>query len=162
MNLYEWAARWGVSLDAVTDLMREFRLRDTVLEPYQPGRVNPNTEGAVQATVRLEAAKKGLRIWRNNVGAMQDTNGRHVRFGLANDSERVNAHIKSADLIGIRPVTITAAHVGHTIGQFVSREIKPPGWSYSGTPREEAQKRWAELIAGFGGDAQFANSEGTL
>jgi len=36
------------------------------------------------------------------------------------------------------------------------------GWHFLGTKREEAQLRWAELIASMGGDACFANREGTL
>lgn len=74
----------------------------------------------------------------------------------------MNKVIKSADLIGIRPVLITPGHVGLVIGQFVSREIKPTGWKYTGKAREEAQLRWAELVAACGGDAAFATGEGTL
>lgn len=160
MNLHTWAARWGISLEAVADLQRQFGLYGDDLP--QAANVNNATETGVANAVRIEASKLGLRLWRNNVGALQDVNGRHVRFGLANDSAVVNAKIKSADLIGVRPVVVTQTHVGHTIGQFVSREIKTPGWHYTGTPRELAQMHWAELIAGLGGDAAFTTGEGSL
>ena len=119
-------------------------------------------ETDVQAKVRLEATRKGLRLWRNNVGAFQTPDGSYVRFGLANDSPRVNAIFKSSDLIGIRPVRITQDMVGKTIGQFVAREVKTAGWIYKGTEREKAQKAFLDLIKSMGGDAAFTTGEGSL
>ena len=101
-------------------------------------------------------------MWRNNVGALKDKTGRVVRFGLANDTKALNHVIKSGDLIGIRKVLITPAHVGSCIGQFVSRECKHSGWSYTGDEHEQAQLRWIELINALGGDARFATARGTL
>lgn len=157
MTLHEWAARWRIPYEAVADLQRALGMEGTP-GPPPPG----HGEAAVVAAVRQEAAMRGCRLWRNNVGAMQDASGRHVRYGLANDSERVNARIKSADLIGIRPLTVTPGMVGHTVGQFVSREVKAHGWHYAATPREIAQLRWAELVVSLGGDACFATGTGTL
>lgn len=119
-------------------------------------------EEAVKNRVRLEAANIGIRLWRNNVGAMHTDDGRFIRFGLANDSKAVNELIKSGDLIGIKPVMITVEMIGKTIGQFISREVKRSNWRYAGTPREQAQLRWIELINSLGGDACFVNTEGTL
>jgi hypothetical protein len=120
------------------------------------------SEAGVQSRVRLEAAHKGCYLWRNNVGVLPDRYGRPIRYGLANDSKAVNKEVKSGDLIGVRPVLITQVHVGHTIGQFLSREVKPGAWRYSGTDREQAQLAWVELITSLGGDACFANNEGTI
>lgn len=120
------------------------------------------TESGVSSDIRLEASQKGGRLWRNNVGALATPAGQFIRFGLANDSAQLNRAIKSADLIGIRPILITTEHIGLTIGQFVSREVKHPGWKYTGTERELAQLAWAELINSLGGDACFATSRGTL
>lgn len=158
MILHEWAARWGVSHDAVADLRAMFCLEGTAEHHTAPA----TPEGSVLALVRQEAAQKGLRVWRNNNGAVHTADGRFVRFGLANDSETVNKRIKSADLIGCRPIVITHAMVGHTIGQFVSREVKAANWHYTGTDREQAQWRWAQLVVGLGGDAKFATGVGTL
>lgn len=157
MLISEWAQRWGIPPQAVADLQNTLTKQSPDPAP-EPG----ESEAAVQTRVRLEASRTGARLWRNNVGAGYMQDGSFVRFGLANESTQMNAHIKSHDLIGIRPVLVQPSHVGHTIGQFVSREIKAANWRYRGTDREKAQLRWAELIASLGGDACFANGEGTL
>jgi hypothetical protein len=121
-----------------------------------------HTEAYVQSCVRLEAANKGLKLWRNNVGVLADERGVPVRYGLANDSKRLNAAVKSGDLIGWRPILVGPEHVGSRIAQFVSRECKRPGWRYSGDEHEQAQLKWAQAVMSDGGDACFASGEGTL
>ena len=160
MTLHQWAARWGISGAAVADLQILFGMNGT--DDAHLGANRSLTESHVQTAVRLEAAAKGLLIWRNNVGALKDENGRVVRYGLANDSKAVNDRIKSGDLIGVRPLLVSSDMVGHVVGQFVSREVKAPGWHYSAQPREVAQLRWIELVASVGGDAKFCTGEGTL
>ncbi len=157
MNLTQWAARHGVTHQALSEL-RSMMGVNGVTDADNFGM----SEAGVQSRIRLEAAKKGCYLWRNNVGVLPDRNGRPIRYGLANDSKAVNKAVKSGDLIGVRPVLITQNHIGHTIGQFLSREAKPGSWRYSGTDREVAQLAWAELITSLGGDACFANNEGTI
>lgn len=157
INLNQWAIKHGVPFAAVEEL-RQLMTGVSTDPIAAPG----ESESAVQNRIRLEASRKGLRIWRNNVGAMMDDNGNFIRYGLCNDSKQMNTLIKSSDLVGIRPVTITQNHVGQVIGQFVAREVKAANWSYSGSKREEAQLRFLELVIALGGDAQFANREGTL
>jgi len=157
MNLYKWAIKWGIPFDALNDLRHEFGLINT-----DPSPLAGQSEAAVQNRIRLEASRLGCRIWRNNVGATQDENGNFIRYGLCNDSKQMNKQIKSCDLVGIRPVTITNDHVGSVIGQFIAREVKTGDWKYSGSGHEEAQLRFLELVASLGGDAAFANREGTL
>jgi hypothetical protein len=124
------------------------------------------SEAEVQKNVRLEAIKKGARLWRNNVGALHTKRGDFVRYGLANESGKMNNQIKSADLIGIKPVIITMEMVGKTIGQFISREIKKSDWQFgkekSKHNDEMAQLAWIKLINSLGGDASFATEEGTI
>lgn len=155
--LRKWADTWGVSRTALEELSNVLCPAPTAC-PDAPKK----SEAAVQAAVRKEASQKGMRMFRNNVGGFYDDRGHFVRYGLANDSAAVNKTIKSGDLIGIRPVTITSAHVGSVIGQFVSREVKASNWKFAGTERERAQLQWALLITSLGGDAAFCNSEGTL
>lgn len=120
-------------------------------------------ESNVQARVRLEAARRGWLLFRNNLGAGQLSNGQFVRWGLANDSKAVNSNVKSGDLIGLRPVVITQEMVGSVIGQFVSIECKREGWRPSPTDSHEAaQMRWAELVILAGGHAAFVTSEQDL
>lgn len=158
MLLEAWAHRHGVSHAALHDLRVSLLHLDQTPVEEIPGM----SEGAVQARVRLEAPRRGVKLWRNNVGVLEDARGVPVRYGLANDSKALNSVLKSADLIGIRPVLVTHEHMGKTIGQFVSREIKHSGWTYGGTPREVAQQNWAALVLSCGGDACFATGVGTL
>lgn len=58
-----------------------------------------------------------VRLWRNNVGCLQDRHGRYVTYGLC---------VGSSDLIGYKVVTITPAMVGQPIAQFVAIEAKTP------------------------------------
>ena len=157
MNLTQWAIKWGIPYEAVEDLRREFGAMSA-----EPSPQFGESEAAIQNRVRLEASRKGLRVWRNNVGACMDQNDNFIRYGLANDSKKMNDLIKSSDLIGIRPLRIEQYHVGQIVGQFVAREVKAGNWSYTGTQREEAQLRFLVLVASLGGDAAFANNEGTL
>src|SRR5574337_356560 len=151
MTLHEWALQWRIPFEALADLKLRMGL-DTDPDPAAAGR----SEAWAQSQVRLKASRLGMRLWRNNVGALLDERGVPVRFGLANDSKEMNKRIKSADLIGIKPVLIGPQHVGSTIGQFLSREVKAPGWRYTGTSRERAQLAWVNLVASMGGDAAFS------
>jgi hypothetical protein len=155
-NIYDWAQRWGIPASAMADLVQtQFHTTGQLSREIE-------SESALQSLVRLEAAKKDIHLWRNNVGVLLDKKGRPVRYGLANDSAAVNEVVKSADLIGIRKVLIKPDHVGSIFGQFVSRECKRPDWTYTGTPEELAQLRWSTLINASGGDAAMVNSEGSL
>lgn len=158
MLIDQWARRWAVNEQAILELKQMLGLSHTGVPPKDA----PQSEAGIQSLIRLEASNKGARLWRNNVGATTTPEGHFIRYGLANESSNVNKTIKSADLIGIKPVLIKPQHVGCVIGQFLSREIKAAGWRYTGNDREKAQLRWAELILSLGGDACFAIGEGTI
>lgn len=159
MILEQWAQRWCIGPDALADLRRRLGAQNTGLPA---GGFGTGSEARVQNLVRLEASRAGARLWRNNVGAYHTDDGRFVRYGLANESPAMNESFKSSDLIGLRPVVITEAHVGSVLGQFLAREIKHEGWRYSGDNHEKAQLNFLQLVAALGGDAAFANSEGTI
>jgi hypothetical protein len=115
-------------------------------------------EAEVQKLLRLEASRRGWRLWRNNRGVAYDNRGVPVRFGLANDSMSVNNNLKSSDLIGIAPIIITPEHIGRKIGVFTSIECKKPNWKYTGSKNETAQRNWIDLVNMLGGYAKFVSS----
>lgn len=132
-----------------------------------------DSEGAeqkAQQAVRLDVAQQGGYSWRNNVGAtpskirhtcqrcgfVQVSQSTPIRYGLANDSMKLNKFMKSSDLILAIPRTVTPDMVGQTIAQFGSVEVKRPGWRYTGTEREQGQAAWLALITQLGGFATFS------
>lgn len=155
MLLTEWMVKWKIPYKAIADL------RELLGEMSEPDLKNKGmSESGVQSRIRLAAAQAGWRLWRNNVGALKDETGRIVRYGLVNDSAKLNGNIKSGDLIGIKPVLIGPQHIGHIIGQFVSREVKKADWKYGeDLERENAQERWQMLVNSMGGDAKFTTGE---
>lgn len=158
MNLVAWAIKWGVPIDAVEELRAGWNVATV---PTHEG-VAGESEAAATRRVRMEAAKKGARLFRNNVGAGYLDDGSFIRWGLANESREMNQVCKSSDLIGIKPVTVSQSDIGRRLGVFCAREIKAPGWQYAGTDRERAQLAFLQLVTSFGGDACFAVGEGTF
>lgn len=154
INLYTWARKWNIPVEAINDLRIQMGI-----DPSQVYNNTPaiGTEAAVGARLRLQVAKKGGLLWRNNVGATQDKDGRFIRFGLANESAGVNKKVKSSDYIGVIPVTVSPEHVGMVIGQFCAIETKVPGWKFTGTEREIAQAKFLGLVISKGGLARFDN-----
>lgn len=159
-DLHEWARRWNVPLEMFRDLQTTLGTYTPPLPPEAPGA--GKSEAWAQSAVRLEASEKGVKLFRNNVGVLEDKTGRPVRYGLGNDSPKMNEVIKSADLIGLKSVIITPEMIGHKFGQFVSVEVKAPGWQYTGTGREPAQLGWANLVNSMGGMACFATGPGVF
>lgn len=104
------------------------------------------TETDVQNLCRLRAQALGAVLWRNNVGAMKDQRGIPVRFGLANDSAKINEVFKSSDLIGMTPT-----------GHLFAVECKEPDWRWSGDAHERAQLAFILDVRKRGGRAGFAS-----
>jgi hypothetical protein len=166
----EWALRWAIPAQALAELAA-----CSIVEPDADALSGKDkTEAYVSSKVRLEAPYKGVYLWRNNVGAGAVANmaelceecrpkmRRVIRWGLANDSKKLNERMKSADLIGIRPLVIGPEHVGRRIGQFVSRECKREDWTFRGTAEENAQMAWSTLIKSLGGDSAIVKATGSL
>lgn len=73
---------------------------------------------AVLRNILLACGRAGVRLWRNNVGALEDKTGRVVRYGLCKGS---------SDLIGWRTVEVTPDMVGQRLAVFVALEVKDRG-----------------------------------
>lgn len=114
-------------------------------------------EDQVKSELRLKIAQEGrTTVFRNNCGAVQDKTGRVIRYGLANDSARINEVLKSHDLIGWTRVTITPEMVGQTVAVFTSIECKREGWIPNPNDKlEQAQRNWANAVTQAGGIARF-------
>jgi hypothetical protein len=118
------------------------------------------SEARVQQDIRLASAKYGTPLLRNNSGACFDDTGRLIRYGLGNDSAKINKVFKSADLIGIWPVTITPEMVGRTIGMFYGVECKPEGWKMNEKDERTAgQINFGNWVTQHGGMFRFATKE---
>lgn len=156
IQLMQWAAQWGVSIDAVRDLERRFGVAPELhqLPDRQPGR----SEAAVSAdAVRQARELHGAYLFRNNSGAYTDDKGNHVRYGLGNISKQVNDVMKTPDYVGIWPYHCRdfVTHEPITIGQFVGIEMKEEGWVFTGKGRERGQMNFGELVIRLGGRFMF-------
>ena len=158
-----WGTRNGVSRAALAELEGLLGIagRAALSDPEAAG--EPGSESRQQSLIRLEAAKKDIILWRNNVGAFKTDEGGYVRYGLANDSQAMNERIKSSDLIGIRRKVVTPEMLGSVVGVFVARECKKEGWTLRASDKHAgAQQTFINLVNAYGGDAAFATGEGSL
>lgn len=162
MIIREWGAEFGIPLEALLVLEQRMGLHGTHAVTVQQGDEPGHSESFAQSQIRLEAPTKQCWLSRNNVGALLDRNGTPVRYGLCNESAKMNKRIKSSDLIGYRKKLILPQHVGSVIAQFLAREVKEPGWVYSGNEHEAAQLKFIEMVNAAGGDAAFATGSGSL
>ena len=160
MSYAEWALRHPQAA-------RELEQITAVASPTD---ADGKSEEWAQQQDRFTAARFGAFAWRNNVGATPahinvvcpSCNYKHrveqrpIRYGLANDSQKLNKVVKSSDLILAIPRIITQEMVGTKIAQFGAVECKRPGWHYTGKGRESAQQAYLALVQSVGGFATFS------
>lgn len=153
MTLDQWAVLWGVP-PAAMEQLRTLTL--PITDAPRKAVSDAKSEAAVSERILLASAERDdLLMFRNNVGAWKHPEtGRVVRYGLGNESKRVNETIKSADFIGIWRKRVTLADVGKDHGLLVSTEAKREDEPLNpNDPRTAAQLRWAQAINSFGGIA---------
>lgn len=139
-SILTWAHRHSIPHAAIADLLHILGMAAPPLQQAGAG-----GEAAVQAAVRLEAARRGVRLWRNNSGVAMNDRGQPIRFGVANESAAINKVFKSSDLIGIGPD-----------GKFWAIECKKPDWVYRDSDqRAVAQAAFLKLIVAAGGVGKF-------
>ena len=128
-----------------------------------------NYEGAVIARILIDATAKGWRLFRNSVGlawqgrvteetTLKDKAGLPLHVVELVGARRINYGLcrGSSDLIGWRPVVITADMIGQTIAQFCAVECKTE--SYSRTTDD--QDNFLREVAASGGLAGIARGDG--
>lgn len=152
-ELAAWQQRWNLPPQAMGELA-------LALVPLPSAAVSATSEGATQAKLRGDAPYLSCHLWRNNNGAWseRDPQGkvtRVVRYGVANDSEKINNVFKSSDLIGITPVKILPHQVGKTMGIFTAIEVKKPSWTRPENDRDKAQANFIKAINSNGGLGSF-------
>lgn len=104
------------------------------------------TESATLASIRLAlGTTPGLRMFRNNCGALRDGTGRLVRYGIASPG--------GSDLLGWRTVTVTPDMVGKPIAIFAAIEVK----TQTGRATTE-QRHFLDVVASAGGFSAIARS----
>lgn len=156
MTLLEWAIKHRIPHVALQDLCLSCLFLDDIDEKEVV------RESPIQKQIRLEGARKGKYLFRNNRGAGRMESGNYVRFGLGNDSKKLGDAVKSADLIGWESFTVTEEWLGHKVARFLSVEVKASDYKFSGTLEEMAQIKWAATVNAEGGRAIITNKLGVL
>jgi len=114
-------------------------------------------ESTVTSHICLDAAQRGVDLWRNNVGGFYDNTGRFVRYGLGSFTEKDKC--KSSDYIGITPLFITPEHVGQIIGVFTAVEMKSSDWKFNSNDKHCLyQRNFLDMVLKDGGYAGFATN----
>lgn len=103
------------------------------------------TEAIIINRILHTCCQKATRLFRNNVGQLQDKQGRIVRYGVCNPG--------GSDLIGWTRHTITPADVGRTVAIFTAVEVK-----YGKTSTKPHQKRFLAAVQHAGGIAGIVRS----
>jgi hypothetical protein len=102
-------------------------------------------ETPILKRILYRCSRGASRLFRNNVGTYQDKAGNWIRYGVGGPG--------ASDLIGWRQIVITPEHVGMTLAQFLSVEVKQPGKKLT-----EPQARFGRMVATAGGVFGVAHS----
>lgn len=144
-DLYAWAIRHNISQQALAELRDLSKPSIDTRLAYGDAEMS---ESRVQSEIRLGASRVGAMLLRNNSGVLYNPAGRPVRFGLGNDSAKLNEVFKSPDLVGLT-----------SRGQFLGVECKPVGWTFKeNDSHERAQRNCIDAIIRHGGIGMFATS----
>lgn len=150
MTLDEWINRWPLPAQAIHELQ-------LVTAAYSTP-TSGHSENAVAAEARLMLGRYGIVAMRNNVGVLEDKNGRPVRYGLCNETPAMNKTIKSSDDILAIPYVVKPQDVGRKLGIIGGVEYKKRNWVFSGNGRETPQLNFHRMLHAVGGVGIFANS----
>jgi hypothetical protein len=102
-------------------------------------------ETPILKRILRRCSRGASRLFRNNVGTYQDQAGNWIRYGVGGPG--------ASDLIGWRQILIQPEHVGMTIAQFLSIEVKQPKKKPT-----TLQTQWGNMVSGAGGCFGVAHS----
>jgi hypothetical protein len=102
-------------------------------------------ETPILKRIMLACSRGPVRLWRNNCGALQDREGRWVRYGISNPG--------GSDLIGFESIVVQPDMVGKTLAVFVALEVKAKNGRIT-----KDQKNFIDNVKAFGGLAGVARS----
>lgn len=94
--------------------------------------------------IQIALAELGYRLFRNNVGTLQNLRGEYVTYGLCEGS---------SDLVGWVSIEVTPEMLGKKIAVFVACEVKQPGKKPT-----DKQAAFLSAIRSAGGIAVVATS----
>lgn len=173
MNYQEWQTRYPEAAAA---------LASVVFAPVDAPN-NSLTEQAVQQECRFLGAGQGMWLLRNNSGAFTDKvklppgvprspanilaaivkKYKGLRWGLGNDSSKINAVMKSPDLVGGTEFIIPPHWVGRKVCVATFIEVKDPDWSYNPKDAHQAaQAACMNKVIAMGGLAGFVTNAAQL
>jgi hypothetical protein len=156
-ELTEWAERFNIGPDALFSL---YSILTAPLGSSALGDFEKNSETWVQNTLRVVASsREHTYLWRNNVGATETHGGGQLRYGLCNESKKLNQRFKSSDLIGGTPIVVTPSMVGKRLMVFTAVEVKRVDWSPGkDKQRERGQLRFINAVRAAGGIGFFCRN----
>lgn len=103
-----------------------------------------SNDGGILPALIKRASELGAKLWRNNVGTLQDRHGNYVSYGLC---------VGSSDLIGYTQVLITPDMIGRVVAVFTAIEAK----AARGTATDR-QVAFVGKVRADGGIAQIVRS----
>lgn len=154
MTFEEWAEKWKLPPEAISELNQ---LSSAFSQPE-----SDVSENAVASECRVLLGKLDIISMRNNVGVLEDRNGRPVRYGLCNESPAMNKVLKASDDILIIPHIVRPEDVGRKFGIFGAAEYKRKDWKFTGKGREVAQSNFHRMVQAKGGIGFFANNPAVI
>lgn len=96
----------------------------------------------------LALSGAGARVFRNNVGMLQDSRGQYIKYGVCNPG--------GSDVVGWQSVVVTADMVGSRVAVFTAIEAKVDA------AVEEEQRNFLRAVSDAGGIALVVRNEGAI
>ncbi len=124
---------------------------DAIKLPARKPRKKNETTGLVVPVLAALNAFDWCQVFRNNTGALEDRNGRLVRYGLCDGSADVVGMVRFG--VCCHELCPMQAPEHMRVGRFFALELKMPG-----NKPTESQLAFLDLVRRFGGFAAWADS----